>query len=150
MGLEWVVMRASANCNVLRKVVLVWRQVGVCTWFQEGCGGVVASVAHVLILISHSLYIFRSLRRKISVKPAVKCHAQYFISTWAPCYTQSAQSVWCTSVAWNTSHITLFWSGLIPIATHHITTRTKYGATLRHNFCEVFRRRKKALVQFFE
>ena len=29
MGLEWIVMRTFANYNILRKVVLVLRQVGV-------------------------------------------------------------------------------------------------------------------------
>ena len=102
-------MKTFANCNILRKMIFVWRQVGVCTWFQEGGGGL--SFAHVLILISHSLYIFRSLQRKISVKPAVQCQAQSFILTWAPCYIQSARSVWWTSVAGNTSHIAPFCRG---------------------------------------
>ena len=107
MGLELVVIRTSANCNILRKVIVVQRQVGICTSFEGVGGGDGANFAHVLILICYSLYIFRSLRSKISVKPAVKCQAQSFISTWVPCYTQSARSDCApqSPVTLHTSHI---------------------------------------------
>ena len=38
MGLKCVVMRTSGYCNILRRVIVVRRQVGLCTWF-EGFGG---------------------------------------------------------------------------------------------------------------
>ena len=89
---------------------LKWNLCGVKLAFEPDVkgGGGVASFAHALILIWRSLYIFRILRRKISVKTAVKCQTQSVISTWMPCYNQSFCSVWDTSVACNTSHITHF------------------------------------------
>jgi len=106
MGLEWIVIWTSANYNILLKMEHVRRQVFFRTWCAEGGG--VASFVHALILIWRWLYSFRSLRRKISVKPAVKCQAQSVISNWVPCYNHSSCSVWDTSVACNTSHITHF------------------------------------------